>query len=251
MSGEIHVGTSGWHYNHWRGPFYPEKFAASKMLAFYAERLRTVEINNSFYRLPTEKAFRDWRAQVPRDFCFAVKGSRFITHMKKLKDPESSIDLFFARVHALRPKLGPVLFQLPPHWRRDTDRFQLFLAALPKRIRYAFEFREPSWFDPEIYRLLRKYNAALCVYQLAGMQSPRELTADWAYLRLHGPEQSKYTGRYTRDQLRSWLGLCRQWTERKAKDVYVYFDNDQAGHAAINAMEFEQMAAGAERREGK
>ncbi|MBI4462343.1 MAG: DUF72 domain-containing protein [Acidobacteria bacterium] len=237
LSERIHVGTSGWHYAHWRGPFYPEGMKSDQMLAFYCERLSTVEINNSFYRLPTRKTFRWWRQQTPAGFVFAVKASRYITHMKKLKDSRQPLRKFLSHAEALGAKLGPILFQLPPRWRRDTARLKNFLQALPRRHRFAFEFRDPSWFHREVYRLLEQHNAAFCVFDLAGLQSPRTLTADFTYLRLHGPAEQKYAGCYTREQLRAWLRACEAWAKEGAQEVFVYFDNDQAGYAARNALE--------------
>ncbi|MFQ5663052.1 MAG: DUF72 domain-containing protein [Terriglobia bacterium] len=246
----IRVGTSGWHYPHWRGPFYPERFPADEMLDFYCKRLHTVEINNSFYHLPAKETFRRWRAQTPEGFLFAVKASRYITHMKKLKDSKPALRRFLSHAQALAPKLGPILFQLPPRWGRDAGRLKEFLQSLPKKhgsasltpSRYAFEFRDPAWFHPEVYALLEKHNAAFCVFDLGGQASPRLATADFAYLRLHGPSAQKYQGRYTRRQLRSWLDTIRQWQRAGARDVYVYFDNDQAGYAARNALELAEMA---------
>ncbi|MFQ5817320.1 MAG: DUF72 domain-containing protein [Terriglobia bacterium] len=241
MAERIRVGTSGWHYGHWRGPFYPEKMGSAGMLAFYCQRLGTVEINNSFYHLPTKKTFRLWQEQTPRRFLFAVKASRYITHMKKLKDPRQPLRKFLSHVEELGEKLGPVLFQLPPHWGRDAGRLREFLQALPKRCRSAFEFRDPSWFHREIYTLLEQHNAAFCVFDLAGQQSPRTLTADFAYLRLHGPAAQKYAGRYTRVQLRAWLRCSLDWLAQGTREVFVYFDNDQAGYAALNALELKVM----------
>jgi uncharacterized protein YecE (DUF72 family) len=242
MAGKIHIGTSGWHYDHWRGPFYPEKMPAAEMLEWYAEHFWTVEINNSFYHLPTRKTFREWRAETPAEFLFAVKASRYITHMKKLKEPRAALRKFFLHAGELKQKLGPVLFQLPPRWHRNPERLAAFLKALPKTHRYAFEFRDASWFDEEIYALLRRHNAALCVYDLAGFASPVERTADFAYLRLHGPATQKYAGRYSRAQLHHWLKICEEWLAGGANHVYVYFDNDQAGFAALNAIELFEMA---------
>ncbi len=245
----IRVGTSGWHYAHWRGPFYLQKFPAEEMLDFYCQRLATVEINNSFYHLPSKETFRRWRQQTPPGFLFAVKASRYITHMKKLKDPKPALRRFLSHAEALGVKLGPILFQLPPRWGRDAARLKEFLAALPKKhgsaslttSRYAFEFRDPSWFHREIYALLEKHNAAFCAFDLAGQESPRLATADFAYLRLHGPSEHKYQGRYTRGQLRGWLGTIQGWLQAGAREVYVYFDNDQAGYAALNALELAEM----------
>jgi uncharacterized protein YecE (DUF72 family) len=244
MAERIHIGTSGWHYAHWRGPFYPETVRPDGMLAYYAERFATVEINNSFYHLPSRKTFREWRAGTPARFTFAVKASRYITHMKKLKDPKQPLRKFFLHAGELKEKLGPVLFQLPPRWHRDAERLEQFLGALPDGHRYAFEFRDPTWFDGEIYALLREHNAAFCVYDLAGAESPRLLTADFAYLRLHGPGAQKYAGCYTRAQLRRWLRQSAEWLSAGAKHVFVYFDNDQAGFAARNAGELQEMIRG-------
>jgi len=231
------VGTSGWHYAHWRGPFYRERFPAEEMLAFYCKHFDTVEINNSFYQLPEKKTFRAWRRQTPAGFLFSVKASRYITHMKKLKHPQQPLRKFLSHARELGPKLGPVLFQLPPRWRRDASRLRDFLQALPSTTRYAFEFRDPSWFHRETYALLEKHNAAFCVFDLAGMTSPKELTADFAYLRLHGPSEFRYQGCYTRAQLRGWLKSIREWQRAGVGAVFVYFDNDQNAYAARNALE--------------
>ncbi len=239
MSAEIRIGTSGWHYKHWLSTFYPPRLAASKMLAFYQERFDTVELNNTFYRLPAEKAVESWRESSPANFVFAVKGSRFITHMKKLKDPQAGLDRFFARADLLGEKTGPVLWQLPPNWTLDLDRLRNFLGALPSWHRYTFEFRNPTWNTPEVLALLRSYNAAYCVYDLSGYQSPVEVTADFAYIRLHGPG-GKYQGSYSEEALSGWASRISQW-RRFLRAVYVYFDNDDSGFAAHNALRLRQL----------
>jgi len=236
---EIRIGTSGWHYKHWIGRFYPERWPASKMLAFYQERFDTVEINNSFYRLPVETALQDWRASTPKNFLFAVKGSRFLTHMKKLKDPAAGIEKFFPRVDLLKEKLGPVLFQLPPNFGVNVERLDTFLEALPKWHRYAFEFRDPSWNTQAVYEVLRKHNAAYCAFHLAGYQSPIEITTDIAYVRLHGPG-GKYQGSYSDGVLREWAQRIRDW-QRDLKAIYLYFDNDDSGFAAFNALRLREL----------
>lgn len=241
MPSRMHIGTSGWHYSHWRGPFYPEDMRDDKMLNYYVQHFQTVEINNSFYRLPSRQTFKLWRDQTPPGFIFAVKASRYITHMKKLRDPESTTKKFFVHAEELTKKTGPILFQLPPSWHINVDRLHTFLETLPSGHRYAFEFRDPSWFEGEVTDLLKKHNAALCVFDLAGQQSPKELTAPFAYLRLHGPAQQKYSGRYSKPQLQKWLDLCAEWFDRGARQVFVYFDNDQLGYAALNAMELQEM----------
>jgi uncharacterized protein YecE (DUF72 family) len=215
------------------------------MLDFYCARLRTVEINNSFYHLPAKETFRRWQECTPADFVFAVKASRYITHMKKLKDPSQSVGKFLAHAEELGAKLGPILFQLPPHWGRDAGRLAAFLEALPRHHRYAFECRDASWFHADVYALLKQYNAAFCVFDLAGMKSPQVTTADFAYVRLHGPAAQKYAGCYTRGQLSGWLRSASDWLAQGAREVFFYFDNDQAGYAACNALELDEMTASA------
>ncbi len=240
MAGELRIGTSGWHYRHWRGPFYPEDLPTSKMFAYYLQHFDTVEINNSFYRLPAPGCFAGWRDGAPAGFCFAVKASRFITHNKKLKDPENALENLLPRAEELKEKLGPILFQLPPRWKRNAERLEGLLDVLPRKHRYAFEFREPSWNAPEIYQILRHHNAAYCIYELAGYHSPFEITADFVYVRLHGPGE-KYQGSYSHRVLEHWAERIASW-RRELKGVYVYFDNDQAGYAAQNALSLKRLA---------
>jgi uncharacterized protein YecE (DUF72 family) len=230
----VHIGTSGWHYKHWRGPFYPEKFSAARMLEFYTRHFDTVELNNTFYRLPVESGVDQWRESTPKGFCFAVKGSRFLTHMKKLKDPANGIERFFERVDQLGPKLGPVVFQLPPHWEVDPERLETFLQLLPKRHKYAFELRNATWHTPEIFRILRRHNAAFCIFEIAGWRSSFEITANFTYVRLHGPEGA-YQGSYPDPVLDEWAARIRDW-RRSLRAVYIYFDNDQSGYAVANAL---------------
>src|SRR5512146_1105960 len=211
---KVHIGTSGWHYKHWCGPFYAEKLPAAKMLEFYVRHFDTVELNNSFYKLPAVAAFRGWRDSTPPGFCFAVKASRFITHNKKLKDPENALQNFLPRAAELGPKLGPILFQLPPRWRVNVERLEEFLSVLPGRHHYVFELREPTWHSDRVYETLHRHNAALCIFHLAGFQSPVELTADFTYLRLHGPG-GKYQGSYSHE-LVEWAQRIRDW-QRKLK----------------------------------
>jgi uncharacterized protein YecE (DUF72 family) len=237
--GRVHIGTSGWHYMHWRGPYYPEKFPTATMLSFYMADFDSVEINNSFYRLPTVNALQTWHDTTPAAFCFAVKASRFLTHMKKLKDPEEGFRRFFPLVEILGDKLGPILFQLPPRWACNASRLEAFLSALPSEHRYTFELRDPSWHIPEVYALLEKYNAAFCIFELAGFQSPLHVTADFAYVRLHGPGK-KYQGDYSRRTLSAWAKRIRAWAGHLS-GVYVYFDNDQDGYAVKNAKELKRL----------
>lgn len=236
---DIRIGCSGWHYKHWVGKFYPERMPASKMLEFYLQHFETVELNNSFYKLPEANTFACWRDATPRDFVFAVKGSRFITHNKKLKDPENALERFLPRAEALGGKLGPILFQLPPKWRINLERLEEFLSVLPRYHRYTFEFREPSWETEKTYEILRRYNAAYCIYELAGYHTPLHVTADWAYVRLHGPG-GKYQGSYSTQSLRTWADRIYRWSQQ-LRAIYVYFDNDDSAYAAHNAIELQRL----------
>src|ERR1041385_125806 len=168
---KVYIGTSGWHYKGWLGDFYPEKTPAKDMFRLYAKHFNTVEINNTFYHLPANSTFDSWKENSPARFLFAVKGSRFITHMKKLKDPQSSTAKFFAGVERLGEKLGPILFQLPPHWEVNLERLENFLTVLPREHRYVMEFRDESWLIAETFRLLRHYNVAFCIHDLGGKQT--------------------------------------------------------------------------------
>ena len=242
----VHIGTSGWHYKHWVGTFYPEKTPASKMFSFYAERFDTVELNNSFYRLPSEETFRGWADAAPKGFTFAVKASRFITHNLKLKNPRNAVDNILSRAEVMGKKLGPVLFQLPPKWKKNVERLEEFLTALPRHHRYVFEFREPSWHSEDVYGVLRKHNVAYCIHEIAGFHTELHITADFTYVRLHGPGRGKYEGSYSERQLQGWAEQVGRWSET-LKAIYVYFDNDQAGYAAANASRFKEMVQGSQK----
>ena len=239
MSAEIRIGTSGWHYKHWLGKFYPERWPASRMLEFYRERFDTVEINNSFYQLPRESALAQWRESTGPDFRFALKGSRYLTHMKKLKDPEVGLERFLARADLLGDRLGPILFQLPPQWDVNVERLARFLELLPRFHRYAFEFRNPAWDCEDVYQLLRTHGAAYCIFHLAGYESPVKVTADFVYIRLHGPG-GKYQGSYDDGSLGAVAQRIRSWRE-ELRAIYVYFDNDEAGYAPRDAMRLREM----------
>jgi uncharacterized protein YecE (DUF72 family) len=242
MTADVHIGTSGWHYKHWVGRYYPADIKPAEMLAHYLRDFDTVELNNTFYHLPKEESFDNWRKSTPADFVFAVKGSRFLTHMIKLKEPERGLNNFMPRAERLRKKLGPILWQLPPRWNVNVERLEEFLHKLPRKHRYAFELRNETWMTQEIYDVLRKYNAAYCIYELAGYQSPLEITADWTYIRLHGPTQFKYQGSYTDAQLAAWADRIRSW-KRKMKAIYVYFDNDDSAYAVDNALTLKRLVA--------
>jgi uncharacterized protein YecE (DUF72 family) len=235
MPARCWIGTSGWSYRHWRGPFYPSSMAkGGDQLRFYSERFDTVEVNGTFYRLIEVDTFRRWREATPEGFVFACKGSRYLTHMKRLKDAKQGVGRFFERVEALEDKLGPIVFQLPGRFRPVRARLAAFLKTLPADHRYAFEFRDPAWFQPEILEVLAARNVALCLYEFAGQQAPLETTADFVYIRLHGPG-GPYQGSYGDPALRTWAKRIRGWAKADL-DVYCYFDNDDSGYAPRNAL---------------
>jgi len=239
---DIRIGTSGFSYKHWIGRYYPADIAPGKMLAHYLRDFDTVELNNTFYQLPNETSFDTWRKSTPRDFLFAVKGSRFISHMIKLKDAQRGLQNFLPRAERLQSKLGPILWQLPPGWKVNVERLEEFLSLLPREHRYTFELRNQTWMTDEVLDVLRKYNAAFCIYELAGYHSPIELTADWTYIRLHGPTQFKYQGSYSDAQLSAWAERIKTWS-KKLKAIYVYFDNDDRAFAVENALALKKMVA--------
>lgn len=237
--GVCRIGTSGWHYPHWRGAFYPKDTPQCNYLRHYAGVFSTVEINNSFYRLPSEQTLRDWADATPPGLIFACKASRYITHMKKLKDPEVSLSSFLDRMAVLGDKLGPVLFQLPPHWRPDARRLEAFLEALPTDRRFTFEFRDPRWNESDILRLLERHRSAYCCFDLGGTPSPIRITADFAYVRLHGPG-APYRGSYSNSRLAEWAARITGW-RTGGLDVYCYFDNDERAYAPSNAQSLNKM----------
>lgn len=240
---KIYIGTSGWHYPHWKNVFYPPGMQPRDYMNHYLQFFRTVEINNSFYRLPSPETFAAWRTSVPENFTFSVKANRFITHMKKLKDPVQSLERFLHHVGFLEEKLGPILFQLPPGWNLNFDRLKEFIDVLPAYHRYTFEFRHPGWYDEQVYALLRERNISFCIYELARHISPMQLTADFVYVRLHGPGE-KYEGSYPDHVLQEWAAQAGEW-KAQGKDVYIYFDNDQYAYAAFNAQTLNSMVNGA------
>lgn len=228
-----HIGTSGWFYPHWQGNFYPPGLPPEQRLAHYAAQLGSTEIDNSFYGLPSVETLKHWRDSVPAAFVFAAKASRYITHLKKLKDPMDPVTRFVARMDVLGDQLGPILFQLPPRWRCNGPRLATFLDALDDRHRWAFELRDHSWITDETLSLLQRHNAAFCIYELDGYQSPQAVTTDFVYLRLHGPA-GPHQGDYDAAALDRWAGAITDWLA-DGLDVYCYFDNDENGYAVRNA----------------
>lgn len=239
MTGSIRVGTSGWSYAHWKGPFYPGHLAGEHLLEFYAGHFCTTEINSSFYRLPAQATLKRWREMTPENFLFTAKASRYITHMKKLGDSRRSVSEFLRRIGFLGDKLGPILFQLPPRWHFDRERLAAFLDALSADFRYAFEFRDRRWLNEQAFELLSRHGAALCIYELDGFLSPKEITSDVVYVRLHGPDGA-YRGSYDERCLAGWAGDLGRWAARGCA-VYCYFDNDEHGYAVRNALRLQAM----------
>jgi uncharacterized protein YecE (DUF72 family) len=233
VAGFLHIGTSGWHYPSWLGPFYPEDMKAKDFLSHYITRFRTTELNNPFYRTPTEKVVESWRDGTPEGFLFAWKLSRVITHLKRLKDVEENVTFVLGRAGILGPKLGPFLVQLPPSLRADRDRLGRFLELLPKQHRFTFEFRHRSWFEPPILDLLRDHDAALCLSDHAAAPAPWEATASFVYVRGHGPE-GRYAGSYSDETLAEWSSRIERW-RGEGRGVYVYFDNDVKSAAPADA----------------
>jgi uncharacterized protein YecE (DUF72 family) len=230
---ELRIGCSGWAYAHWAGAFYPPGLRAKDRLAFYAERFDTCEINASFYRLPRESAVAAWRDGVPADFRFAWKVSRFISHNKKLLDCEDSVELVFGRMRPLAGKQGPALIQLPPMLKANPERLAAFAAWLPKDVRCAFEFRHPSWYEPPVLDVLRDHNLALVISDHHHAPAPWLVTADFVYVRGHGPG-GRYQGRYPATELAEWAGRIANW-QAEGREVWVYFDNDVKSAAPADA----------------
>jgi uncharacterized protein YecE (DUF72 family) len=232
----IRIGCSGWNYKHWREVFYPKGLPPRRWLGRYAEAFDTVEVNSTFYRLPKPHAVESWVRETPPDFLFAVKMSRYVTHVKRLTGLDESIPLFYSRIEPLAasPKLGPVLWQLPPTFRRDDARLAAVLAVLPGR-RHAFEFRHASWFVQEVYELLRAHGAALVIGDRPEVHSfqTHELTTDWTFVRFHAGAQGG-GGNYSETELEQWAQRFEAW--RAEVEIYAYFNNDWEGFALDNAI---------------
>jgi uncharacterized protein YecE (DUF72 family) len=236
---KINIGTSGWVYNHWKGIFYPEVIPGKDMLNFYSKKFNTVEINYTFYKLPKIEDVINWVKNSPDNFLFSVKASRFITHMKNLKDPQESTKRFFEIIENFNNKLGPILFQLSPHWHINSDRLENFLEKIPSNFLYTFELRHKSWFNKEIYDILKKYNVALCFHDYSVKRTPIEVTSEFIYIRFHGSEGG-YFGYYNRKELEWWAKKIKEW-DKENLPVFVYFNNDAFGNAIKNAIELKDM----------
>jgi uncharacterized protein YecE (DUF72 family) len=234
------IGTSGWHYESWRGPFFPKGLPLKKQLEYYSRQFETTELNGVFYRTPSLEAVKGWQAQTADGFVFAWKASKFITHWKRLSENSvNSLALIEERLSLLGDKAGPVLFQLPPNFEADAERLASFFELLPRRRRYSFEFRHPSWYQPSILRLLSQQNIALCLSDHHDAPAPWRRTADFVYIRGHGPG-GRYKGHYRSQTLSQWAKRIRSWNKQGC-DVFVYFDNDQKSAAPADALKLKQL----------
>ncbi len=231
----IHIGTSGWSYTSWRGPFFPKDVMVKHHLAYYATQFDTAELNGVFYRTPSLEAVRGWHDQTPDGFIFAWKASKFITHWKRLSERSvNSLELIEERLDILGEKAGPVLFQLPQRFEANAERLRSFLTLLAPKRRYAFEFRHTSWYTNEIFTILRKSDIALCISDHHHAPAPWIATASFVYVRGHGPG-GKYHGNYSDAELRQWTRHIAQWRKQR-REVFVYFDNDQKSAAPADAL---------------
>ena len=239
----IWVGTSGYNYPEWRGTFYPEKFPTNKMLAFYAARFSTVEINYTFYRMPNAKTMTAWNAETPDGFAFTLKVSRRITHDARLKDVDEPLRYFVDTATTLGSKLGPLLFQLPPYFKKDLGRLGDLLILLPPGLRCVFEFRHDSWFDEDVYALLRTRNAALCIADTEKGTTPTVATADFGYFRLRDEG-------YSKPDLKKW-GQTVKKLETGWKDTFIYFKHEESGIGPALAQDFAALLVPSATRQGK
>jgi uncharacterized protein YecE (DUF72 family) len=231
---QVYIGTSGWVYKSWAKEFYPEDVPAKYQFQFYVTQFPSVEINATFYRLPTKNMVRGWRDKAPEGFRFSVKGSRYITHIKRLANLESSLSAFTSRIEPLKGRTGPLLWQLPPSFKKDALRLERFLKRLPKKYRHAVEFRHESWFDDEVFALLRSRNAAHVAVSSLRIPMNLTVTADFLYIRFHGLEGGSAHD-YTSRELEPWARFLRQQAAA-GHDGYVYFNNDTNVRAPHNAM---------------
>jgi uncharacterized protein YecE (DUF72 family) len=229
------LGTSGWMYNHWKGPFYPDDMSNEDMLEYYSHVFNTVEVNNTFYKLPKKQVVKGWKANTPDNFVFSIKANRYITHMKNLKDGKEPVGNLINSIRVLGDKLGPILFQLPPQWNLNYERIKDFIEHLPDPYQYVFEFRNLSWYDDKVYNLLRENDIALCIHDISGKSSPQIITANFLYIRFHGPH-GNYHNKYPMNHLEKWANKIYSWLEEDLT-VYAYFNNDAYGRAIKNVKE--------------
>jgi len=229
----VHIGTSGWSYAHWTEKFYPAGLKNKRWLNYYSGQFKTVEINSSFYHLPTPQTFKGWKESTAADFLFSVKASRYITHVKKLKDCREAFNRLLTAARELGEKLGPFLFQLPPNMGKNEGRLEEFLKILPVKYKFAFEFRNESWLTDDIYCLLKDAGCAFVISSSPGFPHREEITADFCYIRMHGPS-NLYSSSYSNDELKKFASMIKKNLKKNIEN-YVYFNNDARGYAVENA----------------
>ncbi len=239
MKGKVYIGTSGYHYAHWQGVFYPEELSPADWLSFYQQRFATVEINRTFYRLPSRSAVERWVEAVPAHFVFAVKASRYITHMKRLKEPEATLARFIEVAESFGKKAGPLLYQLPPRWRCNPERLVAFCGELPDGWRHTVEVRDADWYREEVRAILADHGVGFCLHDYPGHHCPGWVTAGFVYVRRHGPS-GPFQGSYSRQALGALARRVEGWTA-DGLDVYVYFNNDPGGHSVANALYLQEL----------
>lgn len=242
MVARVWIGTSGWEYDHWRGAFYPSDLPKNRWLEHYVTHFDTVELNASFYRLPQAITFARWARRVPSRFRFAVKASRYLTHVRRLKDPDEPLDRLWSRARRLGGGLGPMLYQLPPRWLPNRERLEAFLAALPPEPQ-AIEFRDRRWYRPEVMALLERAGVALCLHDMAGSATEPRPAGPFVYVRFHGAG-AKYAGSYPDAAIEAWAERAAVWAA-EGRPVWMYFNNDVGGHAVVDAA---RLRAAVERR---
>lgn len=237
MAREIRIGTSGWNYQHWKEIFYPADCAKSKWLEYYTEHFDTVELNATFYRLPQLKTFENWKTRTPDHFLWALKANKYITHIKRLKEPQEPLERFYTAASGLKEKLGPLLFQLPPSLSFDEKEFENFCQFLNPSQRHTLEVRHPSWINDRLFVILKEHNIAFCIADTAGRYPYHEVvTSDFVYIRLHGSKKL-YASEYSEKELQAWAKKIKGW----GKDTYLYFDNDFEGYAVKNAKRLKEI----------
>ncbi|MFH1484473.1 MAG: DUF72 domain-containing protein [Chloroflexota bacterium] len=239
---KYYVGTSGYHYDHWQQSFYPTRLRSHQWLDFYGHHFSTVELNNPFYRLPSESTYRNWRDITPADFLFAIKVSRLITHLKKLRNVEEQLKSFLQRARILSEKLGPLLYQLPPNMPRSPENeeaLRAFLCRLPQDLQHVFEFRHQSWLEENTIQTLRQHNMGFCIMDMPSVQCPEVATTDFAYLRFHG-STSLYSSCYSEEELTGWARKIEE-LGKGVRATYIYFNNDAMAYAVVNAQRLKEI----------
>lgn len=235
---KVHIGCSGWNYKEWRGAFYPEKLAKKNWLEYYSEKFDTVEVNNTFYRFPKDENLESWRDTVPKDFLFTLKGSRYVSHMKKLKEVKESVQKFSDAAHLLKSKLGCILWQLPPNLHRNDEKLDQFCKDLDSKDKNVIEFRHESWYDQGVYEILSKHDVSFCAISSPDFSEEMITTNQTGYLRFHGKGEKWYDYLYSEKELEKWYQKIQK---KDLKEIYIYFNNDIHANAPKNALQLKEL----------